>query len=145
MPGMIDPAALNHKEEALVNILGRLLQRRQRRGRHLAQARIDIGHVPPINLERHVGSGEQSQRRQAHIPPQLQLIKPGAIPLVGPAVLLPRNVHHIHIIGPAAPLSPVGQEVAAPPAQNQIHAPPERPLADLLQGNLVHLHPVVDV
>ncbi len=145
MPCMIDPAALNHKEEALVTVLGRLLQRRQRRGCHLAQARIHIRHVSPINLKRHVGSGEQSQRRQAHIPPQPQLIKPGAITLVGPSVLLPRNAHHVHIIGPAAPLGPAGQEMAAPPAQDQIHGPPERALANLLQGDLVHLHPVVDV
>lgn len=116
--GVIDPAALNHEKEPLVAVLGRLLQRRQRRGRHLAQARIHIRHVPPVNLKRHIRRREQPQHRQADILPQPQLIKPGPITLIPPAVLLLRDPHDIHVIHPAAPLGPVRQEVTPPATQN---------------------------
>lgn len=143
--GVVDPAALNHEEEALVAVAGGLLERRQRRRGHLAQAGVHVRHVAAVDLEGHVAGGEQAQQRQRDVLPQRQVVEPLAIVRVRPPVLPLGDAHHVHIVGAAAALGRVPQEMAAAAAEDQVDGPPEHALADLLQGDLVHLQAVVDV
>lgn len=143
--GVVDAAALNHEEEALVAVLGGLLKRRQRRQRHLAEAGVHVGHVAAVDLKRHVTGGKQAKQRQRDVLAQFQGIKPGAVVGVRVPVLLLRNLGDIDVVQSAAAGRRIGEKVAPPAAKDQIDGVPQDALPNLLHRNLVLLRAVVDM
>lgn len=95
---MIDSTALDHEEEALVAVLSGFRQCFQRSRCHLAQAWINIGHVPAVDLKGHVVAGEQTKDRQRCIIAALEAVEACAVIIIRPPVLLLSDPCNIHII-----------------------------------------------
>ncbi|TLD31013.1 hypothetical protein PspLS_02018 [Pyricularia sp. CBS 133598] len=127
---MINPAALDHEEEALLRVSRGLLQGAQRRLGHFAQAGVDIRLVPAINLKGNIGRGKEAKSREVDVVALPERVEPTAAVDVVPAMLFAGDLGDVDIVSTAAALGGVGQK---------------RALADLLSGDLIVLRTVVDV
>ena len=143
--GMVDAAALNHEEEALVALLSRLLQGADGSGGHLAQARVHVVHVPAVQLERDVPARKETHQRQGHVLAALEVVESGPVVQVRPPVVLLGRADHVVVVLAAAASRRVGQEVAAAAPEHQIDDATKRPVANLLDGDVIVQGPQHDV
>lgn len=134
--GMVDPAAFNHDEEALVAVLSGGSESVEGSSSHLGQRRVNIINESAVNLKRNVCGREQAQKWQLYSVARLQGVEIITSGNVVPAILL-GLLQEIFVVGSAATFSGVGQEVASSSTENEIDSSPERTIADELICDLV--------
>lgn len=133
--GVIDPAALNHDEEALVTLFSRLLKGAQSRLSHLAKRREDVVMVSAINLKGNIGGREKAEHGELDFLATLEGIKASTVIGVSPVVLLLSNLGNVDIIGAAASLGGIGKEMASTTAKHQVDSASQDSFSNLLESN----------
>lgn len=135
--GVVDPAALDHEEEALVAVLRGLFEGAQGRGGHLAQAGVDVAHVAAVNLKGDIVVGKEAELGERDLFAALEGVKARAVAGVGPAKLVLGLLDDVRVVESAAAVGAVGEEVAAATAEHDVDDAAEGTVADLLKGNVV--------
>ena len=62
--GVVDPASLNHEEEALVTVLGGIFESTKGSLCHFFERRVFVLDVSAVNLKRNVSRSEEAQQRK---------------------------------------------------------------------------------
>lgn len=134
---MIDTTTLDHEEEAVVAVLGLLLERPESRPGHLSQAGVDVVQVAAVQLEGDVVVGEEAEEGEGDLLAAVESIEAAAVVGVRPAELLRGQLDHIGVIQAAAVVGSVRQEVAAATPEHQVDNASQGTVADLLQRDVV--------
>lgn len=143
--GVVDPAALDHQEEALLAVLRSRTQGSHGCPGHLVKRRVDVVLVPSVDLVRNIRVGEEAKHRELHGAAQVEPVEIGAAVNVVEAKFLLRQRDNVLIVLATRAVGGVGQEVAAATAEHEVHDTAERVVTDHLLGNTVLLRAHVDV
>lgn len=133
---MIDSAAFNHEEEALVAVFGGIAQGAQGSLCHFLERWVLVVDVSAVNLEGDVGGSKKTEQRELDSRAEIEGVKVLARLDVVPTVLV-CLVNQVSTIGSAASSGCVGQEMAPSSTENQVDVSSQRAITNELFGDLV--------